>query len=254
MDGPRIGNRRIEEAALRAWPAAVQILLDGWVVRISEGYTGRANSVTPLYAAQMPPDSKIEPCERLYAEHGLPCRFRMTTAVPDPHLDALLARRGYARVAPTAVLTREVTERDAVPNDPGEIRERSLVDWLDLFSRLKQAPPLDHARHGRILAAVPGAMRLVVRSGAGRDVACGMAVLGEALLGLFDLVTDPAHRRRGHARALAADLLAWGARRGARLAYLQVMRDNAPALRLYEKLGFREAYGYWYRVPPGTMR
>jgi ribosomal protein S18 acetylase RimI-like enzyme len=43
-------------------------------------------------------------------------------------------------------------------------------------------------------------------------------------------------------------LLSWGQEGGAESAYLQVMRDNGPAIRLYEKLGFEEIYPYWYRV------
>jgi ribosomal protein S18 acetylase RimI-like enzyme len=43
-------------------------------------------------------------------------------------------------------------------------------------------------------------------------------------------------------------LLSWGRKMGAEQAYLQVMLSNEPALSLYEKLGFREAYRYWYRV------
>ena len=38
--------------------------------------------------------------------------------------------------------------------------------------------------------------------------------------------------------------------RGARLAFLQVMANNEPALALQRKYGFSESYRYWYRVQP----
>ena len=82
----------------------------------------------------------------------------------------------------------------------------------------------------------------------GRLIACGMGVVEDGHVGLFDLVTDAGFRNRGYGRQLLFDLLEWGQRRGARTAYLQVMLNNAPALHLYAKVGFKEAYQYWYRI------
>ena len=72
------------------------------------------------------------------------------------------------------------------------------------------------------------------------------------LVGLFDLVTGPNVRRKGHGTSLISRLLEWGGAHGADRAYLQVVQSNAPAIHLYEQLGFQSVYEYWYRIPPTT--
>ena len=82
----------------------------------------------------------------------------------------------------------------------------------------------------------------------GETAAIGMAVADGEWVGLFEIGTLPGERRRGLATVVVARLLEWGKEKGARAAYLQVMEANAPARALYTRLGFTEAYRYWYRV------
>ena len=53
-------------------------------------------------------------------------------------------------------------------------------------------------------------------------------------------------------------MLTWGRSSGAERAYLQVHSENAPALALYRRFGFTEAYRYHYRTAadatPGAAR
>ena len=58
----------------------------------------------------------------------------------------------------------------------------------------------------------------------------------------------PDQRRQGLGLAVMAALVEWGAERGATTAYLQVLGDNAPALALYERLGFVTHHAYRYLV------
>jgi ribosomal-protein-alanine N-acetyltransferase len=57
-------------------------------------------------------------------------------------------------------------------------------------------------------------------------------------LHLHHIATDPAHRRKGAARALVSALLAHGASVQTRLVLLEVRRSNRPAIRLYRGFGF----------------
>ena len=86
----------------------------------------------------------------------------------------------------------------------------------------------------------------------GQSVGCARAVVSGSIMGLFDLMVDPEHRGQGFGRGLLEARLNWGFEQGARLAYLQVMANNEPALTLQRKYGFSESYRYWYRVQPSS--
>jgi ribosomal-protein-alanine N-acetyltransferase len=56
---------------------------------------------------------------------------------------------------------------------------------------------------------------------------------------LMNIAVDPAHRRRGYARAMLEEMLE---RAGPDQAYtLEVRTSNAPAIALYERFGFRSS-------------
>ncbi len=73
---------------------------------------------------------------------------------------------------------------------------------------------------------------------------------------LLTITTAPAARAQGIASDLLARLLDRAARAGARSCFLEVAEDNAPALRLYARFGFRDVglRPRYYRAPDGTAR
>ena len=83
------------------------------------------------------------------------------------------------------------------------------------------------------------------------DRASGVAAYADDWVGLRGIEVDPAHRRQGLGLAVVDALLEWGAERGATTAYLQVLGDNAPAIAMYERLGFETHHAYRYLAPPG---
>jgi GNAT superfamily N-acetyltransferase len=240
-------NRRVEEASLNAWPALQQMLVDGWILRFSGGFTKRANSVVPLYRALQEPLDKIRYCERLYEQQQLKTIFRLTSVSDLSELDALLDARGYQHIDPTRVLHRTIATSPLL--DPG-FMEVPLREWLNVYSDLAEMPRPTQALHAALLKGIRSDCIYGVLYADHQPVACGLAVVERELTGLFDVVTHPGQRRRGHAGALVSSLLGSGAQAGANQAYLQVEENNAPARALYEALGVTELYHYWYRTAP----
>jgi N-acetylglutamate synthase len=237
--------QRVEEASLNAWPALQQVLLDGWVVRFAGGYTKRANSVTPLYPAQLAHDLKIAQVEQMYARRGLPVVFRLPSFVQPEALDTALAERGYRVTSSTRVMARALPAAAAGQAAPLHLLGRD--EWLAIHTDFTGMQPPAVDAHRAILGAIVPEHALACLYDGDQPVACGVAVCEAPLVGLFDIVVAPTQRRRGLGRQLVDALIGWGQARGAEQAYLQVVAQNHAAMQLYEQLGFVELYHYWYR-------
>ena len=238
----------MEELSLDAWASLQTMLYDGWVIRFANGYTKRANSVNPLYSSNIDLEEKLPFCENLYRERNLPAVFKLTRAVHPDDLDDRLAERGYQKDSLTSVQTVDLQVSDLQVPLTAELQESLSDDWLGNFCAMSAISEAQRKTLREILLNIIPRRCFVSLTSKGRVVACGLGVLQSGYIGLFDIVTDPDFRRRGYGQQVVTGILAWGKENGAKMAYLQVMLNNPPALQLYAKLGFREQYKYWYRI------
>jgi N-acetylglutamate synthase len=243
----------IDRLAASAWPAATAELLDGWLLRHTPGVARRrSNSALPPPGATVAGRGEVlDAVERFYARRGQPAVVQVSPAELHGQLDRELAARGYRRQAPTVVLA---TPADRVPSappaDPGlvvSVAGTVTPGWLAAWAAIEGRP--DAAATGRlVLARIGPPAGFLAASRDGEVVGVGLVVVERGWAGLFCMATRPADRRRGVASAVARRAAGWAAARGVGRLYLQVEEDNVPALRLYERLGFRTSHHYHYRV------
>jgi GNAT superfamily N-acetyltransferase len=121
--------------------------------------------------------------------------------------------------------------------------------WLAAY-RYRGQPASPVAR--RVLTGTPVRVFASVRAPGVVAVARGTVTRGAGgtWAGITAVDVDPAWRRRGLARALLGALADWARGAGADAAYLQVARDNAGAVALYESSGFTHHHRYAYRLAP----
>lgn len=243
--------QHLEELALNAWPGLQTIVVDGWIARLSQGYTKRANSVTPLYPGRRPLADKLSQCEALFRQAGLPLLFRLPSFATDtPELDAILSARQFRRMEETLVKRLDLQHVTASWSSRSILSADTALDaWLQRYHRFSGSSP--HPTHRQIISLISGERACLTLMHNGNAVACGLGVVAGDHLGIFDIATHPDYRRHGFGREVTQSLLAWGRDHGATHAYLQVVAANVRALPLYDQLGFEEVYRYWYRLAPG---
>jgi len=237
--------RALEDDAYRLWVAPEVDELDGWRLRHARGLTGRGNSVFPRDDGRLPLEERLDRVEAWYGERGLPARFQLTAASAPPLLADALAARGYLLdQGATGVHTAALAE---VPADPRvELLDEPDGGWIDQWAGSRGFADAATAR--ALLTGSPGET-VFARIG---DAALGRAVACDGSLGITSMVTAPAARRRGLARAIVATFVAWALERGCVTGLLQVERDNDPARALYAAFGFVERYEYAYAVQPAV--
>jgi GNAT superfamily N-acetyltransferase len=236
----------IQPIAARAWPPERLAQIGGWRLHASRGFSGRSNCCWPLAAPDRPLDAAIEAVEAWYAGRGLASLFIMPDAPDLDDLGRILVGRGYSALKPTLVMTGPLAEGDA---GPAVISDAVDEAFCDLFVEV-QGDGADAAERVGTLRRIAPPRAFASARIDGRAVAIGACAIEGEWAGVFGMRTAAEHRRRGLAQAVIAALSAAARDAGASRAYLQVEADNAPAIALYERLGFATAYTYRYLKRP----
>ncbi|SDF36607.1 Acetyltransferase (GNAT) family protein [Lentzea fradiae] len=233
--------KTLQEYAARAQPAAHVEEAGGWWLRHSPGDAWWVGSVLPHDR-----EDRVDLAEEFCTSRGSEVRFQITPGVCADDLDERLGDRGYARshdmslqIASTADVLRQSHA------DAGEVSSRPTDEWLTAW----------HAVTNRDVSAERDLLSRIEHPGAyayaevdGDIVAVGRAVDEDGWAGVFGMATLPHARGQGAARSVLAALASWAASREANHMYLQMVRTNQGAFRLYERTGFREVSAYHYRI------
>ena len=245
---------RAEDAGLNASAPPQQRWLDGWLIRFSPGKAKRARCVNAVAAGRLPLEQKLALAQATFAEAQLPMVVRITPFSQPHDLDQQLEARQWPRIDDTRVML--CASLDALADEPlptdlvwqrlghsafaqavGQLRGSALAQRQAHAQRLELSP-------------VPFNALAIRREADGALLACGQFAREAELVGLYDVYTAEDARGRGLSRLLCERLLALAATEGAEIAYLQVESDNEAARRVYQRLGFADAYSYHYREPP----
>lgn len=212
----RVPAREIELHSFADWPEVIREPLGEWVVRSSPPIGGRLlKRGNSALAMGDPGVSLDEAAARVRKSYEALEQIPMAQVERDGELDRGLRELGWEPfgVCDSATMLAGVAgTMRALPRAAAEA-EAEAAEMIEQGDRLT--------------------VRL--RGGA----ASGEASLDGDWLCLHSLHVDEAHRRTGLASSIIAELLDWGASRGARTAWLHVESDNEAGLALYDRIGFR---------------
>jgi ribosomal protein S18 acetylase RimI-like enzyme len=249
-----ISMHDLQRLMVEGWPPLERAELGGWLLRAGAGFTGRANSVLPLGDPGVSLPEAVDRCQTWYDDRGLRRLFALFGpagfAVDNDPLGRELLARDYEPFLSTAVLTAATRELPPEPRQPDgpAVRLESAPSprWWDAWA----------ARDQRNASADPAAARAVMCGSPdqlfaslevdGSVVGIARLAFAQGWAGVFALNVEPEHRRHGVALQLMGALADASRSRGVRSMYLQVMRASAPALGLYERLGFSTHHEYCY--------
>ena len=261
----------LEEISINAWPSHKMELYDGWMIRFSHNYTHRTNCVEQIGSSLIPVNDKVDYCEAIYQKYHTPSIFKISPLI-DPAFDELLDKRGYT--VEHRVDNMVLDLKDANLSEPQHIeyefygrnsglpsivsydndiiiqlRDRITEDWLNALFRLngttnptlrRIVPSMYHAIPKEIIVA-----KIEID---GRMVASGLGILDRDHIGIYAIYVDPSCRGKGFGRSIVNTILLEGRKKGFNKAYLQCVRGNDIAKKMYENIGFKKLYECYFRV------
>ncbi len=239
--------RRLEAVGFRAWPAATVIYDGSWQVRLSGGHPSkRLNCVVPLDPSDIRDmDLRLEKAGKRFQSYGRPLMVRQTPLAP-PQLISRLAGAGWERFETVKVMTADLG-RPALPDTIDHLPTHDMGRFVDAnLAVTGEDPGLKPALAEVLTAIKPATGLFVIEKPQQGPAAVALCVQDNDLAGIMELAVTERLRRQGLGAEILASALRWARISGARSAWLQVLDTNEPALALYRKFGFVEAYEYHY--------
>ena len=237
----------IEEMTMNAWPSLQTILLDGWIIRMANGYTKRANSVNPIYSFKNKLEERITYCENIFRNNNLPIIFKIVDCKEQEIIDHKLETLNYDKIDLTSVqICDELKPAKNIENI--YISNKFNENWNNCFyhcyniDNIKTIETIE-----KMLENIKNKKICVYKQEKGTFAGCGYGVIENGLVGLFDIIVKKDFRGKGYGREIVEAILSKAKEEGVNRAYLAVVNDNIIAKKLYAKIGFKEIYKYWYR-------
>lgn len=239
----------LESRLMNAWPAFEDQIYDGWILRLANGYSKRANSATPLMPDARLDEELIEHMVGEFLAANVRPTFRLN-GLQAPEVDELLRRHGFDEIEPTYVLVSPI-DGDCEADPEVQVEATATKQWVQEAARSYGGDKSDDATLLQIVSRIRQKAAFATLSLDERPVAWGLGVTERGYVGLYDVVVAPDLRGIGLGRRVVRSLMGWGCMEGAHTAYLQVREENEIARSLYGALGFELAYRYTHRIMPG---
>jgi ribosomal protein S18 acetylase RimI-like enzyme len=242
--------RLIEELAANGWPAYIQQTLGAWRLRANMDVTKRANSV--YTSGPFPEHSEwMDIIEDFYQRRAISPCFYISKASP-AELDGILESAGYHKAFECYTMVAscmEVLNRSMKSDHFAyEFEEDASNEWIHDFMRLEGYSADRYEGYLHIFSSIGPKKAFVSLRDHGELSAMGTVVVERGWAGLSNIIVDAAQRGQGAATALLRNLAEWSLSSGAGQMYLQVLKDNSPAISLYRKLGFTPLCEHHYRL------
>ena len=235
--------QELEHLSDLTWPADEIEEIGKWRLRISDGFTMRANSVLPTGAApfgepNLDIEKAVDEVVKIYQQKGLTPTFTLPLPLYE-ELDNFLGDIGWGVKVGAEYLVNDIPDNLDLESADFKIviSTEPTLEWLEVQS--------DHQLE-RIMRNYPA--RYAQIKFQNKTIAIGRI----ATFGKWSLATrvfvNPEFRGKGIGALLMRALMAAASEQGATKIGLQVNSENGAGLALYKSIGFRFHHSTNFRV------
>jgi ribosomal protein S18 acetylase RimI-like enzyme len=243
--------RLLQEISCNAWPAVKNHILNGWIVRLAEGITRRANSVLPLCYYGNDALKDIKQVEQLYKQWNLPSVFQIPDYCEPQKLLSILEERGYVKEAESLVMLCSANEISNISQN--EVfsyshEEQESDEWFNALQQFNSASDNRIKGVRKIISRIKQPKNFFYAKKNETIVGVALAIIERSHLGIYNMTTNPELRRQGIARSIIFEMKKWCQEKDIENIYLQVQGDNLGAIKLYKSVNLTETFRYRYLI------